>query len=334
MSVAGQRRYFQCLNFDINRSPSWGNSVSLDEMIGYVVSRINDWKNNRISESDLNEPQLFDEFIFQMCYQEGQGVQTREEVQRLRQQDENSDTNIALGKTAPERETLGMLRGLRLVRKRYKEMEKQEPCITVDLLCEFHKVLMQHDSRIAGQISKSIRCTVCLLKRVKLYYPEPEIVEEVFPILCDSINIMTTELFNAAKSKLDESLLTEIIRFFAWSFISLLSLHPFGDGNGRWARLVLHFLHHILSPLPVPIYNVFSPSNRNDYIMALCRDRAENQVFSYNTKPSDLAAMILNCEYHTWKEYDRILSEKPLYNRLHSLSGTDSESRSQSQSPE
>jgi hypothetical protein len=104
-------------------------------MIGYVVSRINDWKNNRISESDLNKPQLFDEFIFQMCYQEGQGVQTRAEVQLLRQQDENSDTDIALGKTAPERETLGMLRGLRLVRETYKEMEKQEPFVSLLTCC-------------------------------------------------------------------------------------------------------------------------------------------------------------------------------------------------------
>lgn len=279
-----------------------------DEMIEYIVYKINFYKDK---VHLLTPPQqMFDNFIYHMCIQEGQGVSTLEDVIRLRNNSQqflnSSSSNNHQMKTtteeAAEKETVGMLNGLKYILNMYEEMNRQEPLVTVDFLLELHKVLMTGILKDAGCISTNKRYA-WYSDGTKMFYPDPELIYDTLLNLCDKINAQTVYLFNAAKTAINKELLIEIIFFLANSYISIISLHPFGDGNGRWTRLVFYYLHHIISPLPVSIYNVFNANDKKAYIDALCSGRNAQK---HNSKPLDLATIILLCEYYTWIEYDKL----------------------------
>ena len=110
----------------------------------------------------------------------------------------------------------------------------------------------------------------------------------------------------------------EIIFKVAASFLfSFTGIHPFPDGNGRMARLICSYILQLICPFPTPIYNVFSPTKREDYIEAM--QKAEKGIKSnitVNTEheginiahkylkaaPADLCSMIIESNWYTWRK--------------------------------
>lgn len=102
-------------------------------------------------------------------------------------------------------------------------------------------------------------------------------------------------------------------------------LHPFGDGNGRLARLLCSYSLLTFSPFMSPIFNVFSPSDESDYTDALKKagqglqlpeiiaTEQEAKAVAFKVlgqKPSDLCSLLIESNYFMWREYLRRIHDK------------------------
>ena len=66
------------------------------------------------------------------------------------------------------------------------------------------------------------------------------------------------------------------IRCAAWILYHFVSLHPFADGNGKMCRLLASHCLYLVFPFPCPIYNIYAPTDRKDYLDAINRARKTN----------------------------------------------------------
>ena len=93
--------------------------------------------------------------------------------------------------------------------------------LTVDMICEFHNHVM-HGDFYAGKIREGYVCTD------QHVYPPPFLLDIQLHSICDK--------FNEKISK------TPTFPLASWLVFNFLCLHPFGDGNGRTARVLLAYL--------------------------------------------------------------------------------------------
>lgn len=92
------------------------------------------------------------------------------------------------------------------------------------------------------------------------YFPNYQKVEALLLALIEKVN-----------SKLDEVKGAELLKLAADFHYSLVNIHPFGDGNGRTARLLMNYivLYH-----DEPLLKIFT-EDRADYIDALNQTEAK-----------------------------------------------------------
>lgn len=86
-------------------------------------------------------------------------------------------------------------------------------------------------------------------------------------------------LFNKLATKINESLpelktTKEILDFAFTAHHDMVSIHPFADGNGRTARLLMNYIQHYHN---LPISPVFS-EDRNEYIQALRKSESQESI--------------------------------------------------------
>ncbi|KAL3855924.1 hypothetical protein ACJMK2_015121 [Sinanodonta woodiana] len=101
-----------------------------------------------------------------------------------------------------------------------------------------------------------------------------------------------------------------------------LTLHPFGDGNGRLARLLCSYSLLTFSPFLTPVYNVFDSTVEEDYVQALIVARKNITISDkiktedeakqvadivLRQKPRDLCALIIESNWSMWRKYLDIL---------------------------
>lgn len=120
------------------------------------------------------------------------------------------------------------------------------------------------------------------------------------------------------------SLLFETAAKFLFVF---LYLHPFSDGNGRLGRLLCCYLLQLFCPFPSPIYNVYSETERSDYVKILVEMRnllkknggeeikSENDGKKlvnelYECDPKPLCELILDSNRYTWRKLISMLHEE------------------------
>jgi Fic family protein len=134
--------------------------------------------------------------------------------------------------------------------------------------------------------------------------------------------MMIDEISNdkSERNKLENSFKCASVLLFGF-----LMLHPFADGNGRLARLLCSHCLNVFSPFPTAIYNVFSPSTRDDYIIALVNARKNLELSSdqiefptdagrealliLEQKPADLCSLIIESSWFTWRRFLRKIGE-------------------------
>ncbi len=151
--------------------------------------------------------------------------------------------------------------------------------ISEDIILELHKVLYANiDEKNAGQYRS---CNV-LITGSEYELPKHNMVQKLMKEFVQSIEIN--------KEKMHP------VEFAAWLHERLVSIHPFIDGNGRAARLLMNLA------LLNAGYNIITipPVVRNDYIAGLQDAQLKNNIVPFTNFISE---MVLESQ----KEYLRII---------------------------
>ena len=184
------------------------------------------------------------------------------------------DTQRIEGSTLTRKETLDLLeRGItpknksmqdaletKTHRDLFFEILKSRRDLSLHEIQEWHwKLLNKTKSDIAGKIRKY----QVAIKGSKFIPPSPV---EVFPMLAEFF-----QWYNKNKNRLHP------IELAAIAHLKFVTIHPFGDGNGRVSRLVTNF---ILYTKKYPMLDI-SYEGRNSYYNALERSqlKKEDRVF-------------------------------------------------------
>ncbi len=184
------------------------------------------------------------------------------------------DTQRIEGSTLTRRETADLLeRGITPANKPLRDVKEAEAHrdlfykilksskdLTLQMILHWHwELFHQTKPDIAGQIRK-YQVTIGGSKFVP---PSPV---EVFPMLTEFF-----QWYNKNKNKLHPAELAAI------AHLKFVSIHPFGDGNGRVSRLIMNF---ILSRKDYPMMDI-PYTGRNSYYNALERSHVmkEDRIF-------------------------------------------------------
>ena len=230
-------------------------------------------------------------------------------------------------------ETINLLRGYRHLKNEIKRIPREERLDYLGILdvevCikRCHEILMKDvmvkKNTLPGKFSVLPRTAEF---KGKLYhypcYKTEDIADDAIQAIVDQYNKMLHEISNdkSKRNKLENSFKCASVLLFGF-----LTLHPFADGNGRLARLLCSHCLHVFSPFPTAIYNVFSPSTRDDYITAIVNARKNLKLSSdqiefssdairealliLEQKPADLCSLIIESSWFTWRHFLRKIGE-------------------------
>ena len=256
------------------------------------------------------------------------------------------DTEIDIQKTFMEstkepfkdlRETINLYRGYKCLASQLDEISKDERNLILGFIeidsciLKVHRILMENlmddEATKPGTFSCNVRATILVSGDNTFTYPRyatEELACTAVQFLIDKYHDMIEEIRQLPddpgdlKQKIERSFKCASLFLFAF-----LTLHPFGDGNGRLGRLLCSYSLFTFSPFLTPIFNVFSPSQNDDYVDALVKGRQNVQFPEVITteqeahflvlsllrqEPSDLCAMVIESNRYMWKEYIRRLS--------------------------
>lgn len=227
-------------------------------------------------------------------------------------------------------ETINLYRGYKLLAHEIKRIPVKKRGTHLGLLdvdvciLHAHKILMERvmDDNNTRPGSFSTNERQAYFKGIVYKYPrfaQEELVRIAIQTLVDIYVAMVEEIRqipdspDKAREKIQKSFKCASVFLFGF-----LTLHPFGDGNGRLARLLCSYSLFTFSPFLTPIFNVFSSSVNDDYVDALVEARKglslpENITTEEEAKeaanavlrqhPSDLCAMIIESNRCMWREY-------------------------------
>ena len=157
------------------------------------------------------------------------------------------------------------------------------------------------------------------------HFKTEKIAEAAVQSIVDEYHKHLDAIKKEMKKAIDLKVLEKIFKVATSLLFSFLQLHPFSDGNGRLGRLLCSHVLGLFSPFPTAIYNVFSPTHREDYVKALVNARigmndteiqdqikheqisTENEAIriAYRylaASPSDLCALIIESNWCTWRQ--------------------------------
>jgi Fic family protein len=136
---------------------------------------------------------------------------------------------------------------------------KNKRKLSIDFIKEVNSCVMQSTGGIVNTISGSFDTSKGDLRLAqvyveKKYFPDFAKVPELLQHLVETVN-----------SKIDQVNGDEIIRLSADLHYNFVNIHPFGDGNGRTARLLMNYieLYH-----KEPLIKIFT-EDRTEYIDSL-----------------------------------------------------------------
>jgi len=184
------------------------------------------------------------------------------------------DTQRIEGSTLTHRETADLLeRGITPKRKPLSDVKEAEAHrdllyeilklgkdISLQVILDWHwKLFHVTKSGIAGKIRKY----QVLISGSKFMPPSPV---EIYPMLTEFF-----KWYNKSKGMLHP------VELAAIAHLKFVTIHPFGDGNGRISRLIMNF---ILNKKKYPMFDI-PYEDRNSYYNALQRSqlRKEDRIF-------------------------------------------------------
>lgn len=132
-----------------------------------------------------------------------------------------------------------------LTRTRSEEEEKNWGLLETTLVCDTHRVLLggldKTRRHVAGRLSDRPRYVV-REGGAKHWYPCP-----------DDMGVALTSLVDEYNIRYDRHRCTyeDMLETCAWFTFRFLSLHPFGDGNGRLCQILCNYSMSLHHPFPV-----------------------------------------------------------------------------------
>jgi len=150
-----------------------------------------------------------------------------------------------------------------------KRLLKKDTAVSIGVVYKLHSIIFKMSQPdIAGKLRR------CEFK--KLYHHLPPPASEV-PRLIYQFGMELEE--KAKKTGLDYlnedevGKIRNVVLFAAWASHKISSIHPFADGNGRTARLMLNFILEKFGLPPI----IIATKVRNQYLKALSQiDTAED----------------------------------------------------------
>ena len=295
------------IDFKAKENPSWRKKdmPSVETMLKEIIEFHKRWNlvQNRFGTEELNKvnSDFFVQFIFRVNHEEGHGFKTYEETKRCLT---NFESQLRRDVSLKERETVNLSAAHKyLVELAEKENDtKLKGLLESSVLQEVHKrifynIELPRKLTEPGKFSNLRRYTQ--FGGEKYEYPILENMHESVATLLDRYNSLLMSI------KTEEDDLTRIYDLFktcAVLLFELLDLHPFSDGNGRLSRLLCNYCLSICTPFPMPIYNIWNSSSKDDYIQMLVDARKSNMRY-----PESLVTMIIECNWFGWKTYFKAL---------------------------
>ncbi len=141
-------------------------------------------------------------------------------------------------------------------KKVFYELLKFKKDLTLDLILHWHRTLFLETKKdLAGILRKH----QVAISGSKFMSPSPV---EVYPLLKEFF-----KWYDQNKNKIQP------IELAALAHLKFVTIHPFGDGNGRISRLMMNF---VLKKYNYPMLNI-KYERRNSYYNALERSQVKNE---------------------------------------------------------
>lgn len=244
-------------------------------------------------------------FVFNVNVGESVGTQTESGTQavledyierRITKQASNGSKQEAVLKANDRLVTINVYEALKQFFELQKEMSNTGK-LTVQQICEIHKVLMNGLREDAGEIRKGF--AYVSWNGEDHVYPEPTVAEQLFYA---SIDHHCKHMTQYHKKLVEE---TPNVESFGYLFkcaarllFDFVDAHPFGDGNGRMCRLLANYVLSRVTPFPVSPYSSGAEgrSGREDYLEAIVECRSHR-----DKGPGTLAAMLIEGTWRGWK---------------------------------
>ena len=181
--------------------------------------------------------------------------------------------------------------------ERYRSSERSQKLLTVMVVLEIHTILPINYPQDAGKFRYTQAYTI---RHNMDKYEYPSMLQDEFErdmyILIDHHNEHMMYYYENLKSNPRislESRVKYIIKCAAWLFCRLISLHPFGDGNGRICRmLVSQVMSELMIVSCVRLYN-FDNINKDHYLEAIANSQD-------NSDPGEFAALLVDALKSEW----------------------------------
>ena len=269
-------------NSYIEDNPPWRSKKEEN----YSSSKLLDEILEKLEEgSTEGNPDFLSHFVHQANIGEDVGTQEEETTKSIC---ESSPPRAPIQRV---RETWNTFKALQKLEEIYHEME-ETGMITVQQICDTHKILMDglHDS--AGEIRKTVTYTI-RPDGEKYYYTPPDRVNDRLYSVIDRHNQHMQEIHNLTLSRKEKLFMT--VKAAAWLLLNFVDTHPFADGNGRMSRLLAGYTIMVVNPFPVQPYHADRESYRSDYINAIVYCSR-----SLDQWPSRIAALLVDGLHNSW----------------------------------
>ena len=240
------------------------------------------------------------EFVYKTSVGESVGLQSMADIEAVIDAYNSNDSINKVLKEEERKETINIYRALEYVSELRDEMENTG-ILTVQKICDIHRVLMTGLRNDAGEIRKYDVFTVCKDKKIH-FYPEPVIAEQILYACVDHHCIQISRL---TKLSVDELLSLENVKLIfkraARLLFDFVDAHPFGDGNGRTCRLLANYVTSLITPFPVTPTCGEGENMKDDYLKAIieCRDNRDKG-------PGAMASMLIEDTWRGWKKFQNI----------------------------
>jgi len=151
------------------------------------------------------------------------------------------------------------------------EQAKQKRKLSIEFIQEIEALVMKNTGTLTNTVLGSFDTSKGDLRLAqvyvdKKYFPDYQKVPTLLQQLCNAVN----DKINNVKNE-------NILKLASDIHYNFINIHPFADGNGRTARLLMNYIQLYHNEPPIKIFT----ENRADYINALneSEEQANLEIF-------------------------------------------------------